>query len=109
MMDALGVPQTILLLGGTSDIALAITRRYATIRHDQGSTLRVLLAARPGERRDAALAELTEAGCAVTALDFEATDAGSRETVIEQAFADGDVALAVVAFGILGDAERSWT
>jgi decaprenylphospho-beta-D-erythro-pentofuranosid-2-ulose 2-reductase len=109
MMDALGVPQTIFLLGGTSDIALAIARRYAAIRHEQGSSLRVLLAARPGERRDAAAAELTEAGCAVTALDFEATDAGSRASVVEQAFSDGDVDLAVVAFGILGDAERAWT
>ena len=42
MMDALGAPQSLLLLGGTSDIGLAIARRYAADR-----PLRVVLAARP--------------------------------------------------------------
>ena len=90
MMDALGVPQSVLLLGGTSDIALAIARRYATGRRDQGSTLRVVLAARPGDRRDEAERELAEAGCTVRSLDFEATDPSSRTAVVEQAFADWD-------------------
>ncbi len=109
MMDALGVPQSVLLLGGTSDIALAIAHRYATSRQEQGGTLRVVLAARPGERRDAAEQELTRSGCTVLALDFEATDQASRTAVVEQAFAEGDIDLAVVAFGVLGDAERAWT
>ncbi|QDP95699.1 decaprenylphospho-beta-D-erythro-pentofuranosid-2-ulose 2-reductase [Microlunatus elymi] len=109
MIDALGVPQSLLLLGGTSDIALAIAHRYAAVRHEQGTTLRVVLAARPGERRTPAATGLTDAGCTVTELDFEATDVESRKRVVEQAFAQGDVDLAVVAFGILGDAERAWT
>lgn len=109
MIDALGVPQSMLLLGGTSDIALAITHRYAASRREQGSTLRVVLAARPGDRRTAAAGQLRDAGCTVVELDFEATDAGSREQVVEQAFAEGDLDQAVVAFGILGDAERAWT
>ena len=29
MIDAVGNPQSLLLLGGTSDIALAVARRYA--------------------------------------------------------------------------------
>ena len=41
MINAVGEPQSLLLLGGTSDIALAIARRYAR------SGLRVVLAARP--------------------------------------------------------------
>ena len=45
MINSLGRPQSLLLLGGTSDIALAIARRYAG---DGG--LRVVLAARPTER-----------------------------------------------------------
>ena len=53
MIDAVGNPQSLLLLGGTSDIALAIARRYAI-----GRRLRVVLAARPtsapyGSRRRA--------------------------------------------------------
>lgn len=105
MIDALGVPQSLLLLGGTSDIALAIAHRYAA----QRAGLKVLLAARPGERRTAAVTDLQATGCTVTELDFEATDAASRRQVIEQAFADGDVDCVVVAFGILGDAEAAWT
>lgn len=104
MIDALGAPQSLLLLGGTSDIALAIARRYAAVR-----SLRVVLAARPSERRTAAAAELTELGCAVTEVDLEGRDAQSREAAIEQAFADGDIDIAVVAFGLLGDAERAWS
>ena len=46
MINALGAPQSLLLLGGTSDIALAIARRYAA-----RAGLRVVLAARPSERR----------------------------------------------------------
>ena len=109
MIDALGVPQSLLLLGGTSDIALAIAHRYARMRHEQGTNLRVVLAARPGERRSAAAEGLRDAGSTVVELDFEATEADSRRGVVAQAFADGDIDLAVVAFGILGDAERAWT
>ena len=57
MLDALGAPQSLLLLGGTSDIALAIAHRYAAER-----PLRVVLAARPTERRSAAAAELAAVG-----------------------------------------------
>jgi decaprenylphospho-beta-D-erythro-pentofuranosid-2-ulose 2-reductase len=105
MIDALGVPQSLLLLGGTSDIALAIAREYAGRRPG----LKVLLAARPGERRAAAATELQQAGCTVTELDFEATDADSRRQVVGQAFEAGDVDCVVMAFGILGDAEAAWT
>ena len=109
MIDALGVPQSLLLVGGTSDIGLAIAHRYAALRSGQEQGLRVLLAARPSDRRTAAATALSEAGCAVTEIDFEAGDADSRQQLVERAWADGDVDLAVVAFGLLGDAEEAWT
>ena len=102
MLNALGVPQSLLLLGGTSDIALAIARRYAR------NGLRVLLAARPSERRTAAAAELTGLGCTVTEIDLDARDAASHAATVEAAFAGGDVDLAVLAFGLLGDPEQDW-
>ena len=46
MINALGHPQHLLLVGGTSDIALAIAERYAS-----GGPLHVTVAARPGPRR----------------------------------------------------------
>jgi decaprenylphospho-beta-D-erythro-pentofuranosid-2-ulose 2-reductase len=104
MIDALGCPQSLLLLGGTSDIALAIARRYGRERE-----LRVVLAARPNDRRRAAALELTELGCRVIEVDFEARDYGSHAAAIDQAFFEGDIDLAVIAFGLLGDTERAWT
>lgn len=101
-MNALGAPQSLLLLGGTSDIALAIARRYAR------PGLRVLLAARPSERRTAAAAELTGLDCAVTEIDLDARDAASHAATVDAAFAQGDVDLAVLAFGLLGDPEQDW-
>lgn len=103
MINALGAPQSLLLLGGTSDIALAIARSYAN-----RGPLRVVLAARPSERRTAAAAELTGLGCEVSEVDLDARDHGSHAATIDAAFADGDVDIAVLAFGLLGDAEQAW-
>lgn len=103
MINALGTPQHVLLLGGTSDIALAIARAYAA----QASGLRVTLAARPSERRDAAVAELRSLGCTVDPVDFDALDTATHAPLVEGV--DGDIDIAVVAFGVLGNAEQAWT
>jgi decaprenylphospho-beta-D-erythro-pentofuranosid-2-ulose 2-reductase len=102
-MNATGNPQSLLLLGGTSDIALAIARRYA----GRGG-LRVVLAARATERRTAAAAELSALGCRVSEVDLDARDHGSHAATIEEAFGEGDIDVAVMAFGLLGDAEQAW-
>ncbi|GAA2720055.1 decaprenylphospho-beta-D-erythro-pentofuranosid-2-ulose 2-reductase [Cellulomonas aerilata] len=102
-MDAVGTPQSVLLLGGTSEIGLATVRALVARR-----PARVVLAARPSAARDDAAAALGAAGHAVTALDFDARDTGTHPAVVDAAFADGDVDVAVVAFGVLGDQERAW-
>ena len=105
VLDAVGNPQTILLLGGTSEIGLAICARYL-----QNAHARILLAAMPDDPgRDAAVAQMKAAGArSVELIDFEATDTDSHPKMIEAAFANGDVDVAVVAFGVLGDAEELW-
>jgi decaprenylphospho-beta-D-erythro-pentofuranosid-2-ulose 2-reductase len=102
MINAVGAPQSLLLLGGTSDIALAIAHRYAR------TGVRIVLAARPSERRIAAANELKGLGCEVTEVDLDARDHDSHATTIDLAFAGGDIDIAVIAFGLLGDAERAW-
>jgi decaprenylphospho-beta-D-erythro-pentofuranosid-2-ulose 2-reductase len=102
MINAVGAPQSLLLLGGTSDIALAVAHKYAR------AGLRIVLAARPSERRTAATAELKNVGCEVTEVDLDARDHASHATTIELAFAGGDIDIAVIAFGLLGDPERAW-
>ena len=105
MIDATGNPQTILLLGGTSEIGLAICERYL-----RNAKARVILADLPNApKREAAIAQLEAAGAkSVEYLDFDALDTASHPGVIESAWAGGDVDVAIVAFGILGDAEELW-
>ena len=105
VLDAVGNPQTVLLLGGTSEIGLAICERYLRNAH-----ARILLAAMPDDPgRDAAVAQMKAAGArSVELIDFEATDTDSHPKMIDAAFAGGDVDVAIVAFGLLGDAEELW-
>jgi len=103
VIDALGNPRSVLLLGGTSDIGLATVERLSPER-----TLAVTLAARPGPRRDAAVDRLHRRGHEVRTVDFEATDLDSHTRVVQEAFAAGDVDVTILAFGVLGDNEESW-
>ncbi|HEY0948811.1 decaprenylphospho-beta-D-erythro-pentofuranosid-2-ulose 2-reductase [Nocardioides sp.] len=103
MINALGQPQSLLLLGGTSDIALAIARRWT-----RSGPVHVTLAARPSARRDAAVAELAALGADVRAVDFEAEATDTHAAVVAAAAAERDIDVAVVAFGVLGDEERAW-
>jgi len=105
MIDAVGNPQSLLLLGGTSEIGLAVAMRYAKRR-----PLRVVLAARPSERLDKAAAQLRDAGATVSTVEFDALDTAAHPAVLDKAFGDGDgdIDVTVVAFGLLGDAEELW-
>lgn len=105
MINAVGAPQTALLLGGTSEIGLAICQEYL-----KKGPMRFILAALPNDPgRDDAVALLKDAGAThVDVIDFDAIDTDSHPEVIESAWADGDVDIAIVAFGLLGDAEQLW-
>lgn len=103
MIDAVGNPQSLLLLGGTSDIALAIAEKYLAER-----PLRVVLAARPSPRLDAAAQRLKDKGAEVSTVDFDAKDTASHPAVLDKAFEGGDIDVAVVAFGLLGENEELW-
>src|SRR6201990_271570 len=105
VFDATGNPQTILLLGGTSEIGLAICERYL-----RNAGARVVLADLPNHpKRDDAIAQMKAAGAkSVEWIDFDGVDTEGHPKVIDTAFADGDVDVAIVAFGLLGDAEELW-
>jgi len=99
VIDALGSPSSLLLVGGTSDIAVATARRYLTER-----PLRLVVAARDTPRRALVAAELEAAGAQVQVVDFDADDPASPARMVAEATAHGDIDVAVVAFGLLGDA-----
>ncbi|MER7079193.1 decaprenylphospho-beta-D-erythro-pentofuranosid-2-ulose 2-reductase [Saccharopolyspora kobensis] len=104
MIDAVGNPQSLLLLGGTSDIALATAEKYAAQR-----PLRIVLAARESERLDAAAERLRKTGSTVVTVPFEARKIETHAEVIDKAFAEGDIDITLVAFGVQGDNEQGWT
>jgi decaprenylphospho-beta-D-erythro-pentofuranosid-2-ulose 2-reductase len=105
MLDAVGNPQTILLLGGTSEIGLAICERYL-----RTAPARIVLACLPDDPgRDDAVAQMQAAGArSVELIDFDGVDTETHPKVIDEAFSGGDVDVAIVAFGLLGDAEELW-
>lgn len=103
MIDALGEPQTVAVLGGTSEIALAITTRLAA-----GRARRVLLAGRD----EVALADARDGVLAAGASDVEtfpldAADTTGHDALVEQLFAGGDVDVVLLAFGLLGDQTKA--
>ncbi|MEI8056899.1 MAG: decaprenylphospho-beta-D-erythro-pentofuranosid-2-ulose 2-reductase [Actinomycetes bacterium] len=99
MTDALARPTSLLILGGTSDIAVA------TVRALNSPVLRrVVLAARPSERRDAVVAALTGSGMrGVEVVDFDAADTATHQALLDSVFAQGDIDYVLLAFGVLGD------
>lgn len=105
MLNAVGQAQSILLLGGTSEIGLAIVKEFL----DKGPAKVVLAARKNSPRIEESVAEVKAAGAStVDVIDFDATDFASHPDVIDLAFADGDVDIAIIAFGTLGDQEALW-
>jgi decaprenylphospho-beta-D-erythro-pentofuranosid-2-ulose 2-reductase len=102
MKDALGEVQSVLVLGGTSEIGVATARALVARR-----ARTVVLAARNPERCAAAADELRAAGASqVEAVPFDATDTASHQAFVDDVFERfGDMDLALVAFGVLGDEE----
>ncbi|WP_132992783.1 decaprenylphospho-beta-D-erythro-pentofuranosid-2-ulose 2-reductase [Gordonia zhaorongruii] len=105
MFNAVGVPKSILIMGGTSEIGLAIASEYLT-----KGPMRVVLATIPGDIvADAAVAQMKDAGASsVERIDFDALATDTHRNVIDSAFAGGDIDVAIVAFGIQGDDEKAW-
>ncbi len=100
MRDALGAVQSVLVLGGTSEIALA------TVKNLIGGRCRsVVLAVRdPATANDAADALRQAGATTVEVVAFDAADPGSHVDVVDAAFAlVGDIDLVLLAFGVLGD------
>ncbi|MCU4185548.1 decaprenylphospho-beta-D-erythro-pentofuranosid-2-ulose 2-reductase [Acidiferrimicrobium sp. IK] len=100
MKDALGAVQSVLVLGGASEIGVAIAAELAGPRHAT-----VVLAGRHPDALDAAAAQVRSAGAGrVETLPFDAADTDSHEAFAEKAWAlAGDFDVVVVAFGLLGD------
>ncbi len=101
MIDSLGQPQRVLLLGGTSELGLAVVRRLgARLEH-------VVLAGRDADRLAEAGATLPGSPTVVVER-FDAADVhGAVPWIVDVCERHGEFDLAVMALGVLGDQERA--
>jgi decaprenylphospho-beta-D-erythro-pentofuranosid-2-ulose 2-reductase len=99
MRDALGSVQSVLVLGGNSEIALAIVDRLVASR-----CKKVALGVRSPASATTTLNRLRSAGVDADAIVFDALDPASHAKVIDAA-ADrmGDIDMVILAFGVLGE------
>jgi decaprenylphospho-beta-D-erythro-pentofuranosid-2-ulose 2-reductase len=103
MIDAIGRPQSVLVLGGSSEIGQAIVARLVP-----GRCRTVVLAGREGPRLSEAVDRAKANGAEVAeAVAFDVTDVAGHRTFVERVFERfGDFDLVVMAAGVLGDQER---
>jgi decaprenylphospho-beta-D-erythro-pentofuranosid-2-ulose 2-reductase len=102
MENAVGEVQNILVLGGRSEIGVAIARELLT-----PSTQRVTLACRqPGESQEVE-ASLARNGLSIESVGFDAADTASHAAFVDKVVASGgDLDVVILAFGVLGSQER---
>ena len=102
MRDALGSVQSVLVLGGNSEIALAIVDRLVASR-----CKKVVLGVRSPASATTTLNRLRSAGVDADTIVFDALDPASHTKVIDAAAERmGDIDMVILAFGILdGHAE----
>ena len=100
MIDAIGRPQSVLVLGGSSEIAQAIVAKLVPAR-----CATVVLAGREGPRLGEAVARAKAAGAEVAeAVPFDATHIDRHRAFVDDVFDRfGDFDLVIVAAGVLGD------
>lgn len=98
MNNALGIPGTVLLLGGTSEIGLATVDRLVA-----AGTQHVVLAGRDPAALEAAGARFG-ATAKVTTVAYDATDTRRHTALVEGVAGQvGDIDLVVCAVGVLGE------
>lgn len=100
MIDATGRPQSVLVLGGASEIARAVVAGLVP-----GRCRTVILAGRPSGRLDDAATAAKEAGAdVVETVDFDTTDLAGAPAAVDAVFERfGDIDLVLAAAGVLGD------
>lgn len=98
MLDAFGQPQSLVVLGGTSDIAGAVVDALARRR-----CRTVVLAGRDRSRLEQASATARQAGASqVVPVVFDAGDVSGAPSTVDECFdAAGEVDMVLMALGVL--------
>ena len=98
MRNALGSAQSVLVLGGTSEIGEAIAARLRN-----GGARRIVLAGRRPAALDGVAARLRRPGTEVAVGTFDADAVEGHQEALAKLFAGGDIDVVVAAWGVLGD------
>jgi decaprenylphospho-beta-D-erythro-pentofuranosid-2-ulose 2-reductase len=96
MRNGVGGVDSVLLIGGSSEIGVAIVDALAP-------RARVVLAGRASAELDAAAERLAATTPRVDRVTFDAVDLDSHAHAMAEAFAGGDIDVVVIAAGVLGD------
>lgn len=96
MIDSLGKPQSVLLVGGTSEIGLAVVQALS------GRLQRLVLAGRDRTALERAAAPF---GGVAQVVDLDLTSSKTWGPAVAQAFDGGDIDVVILAAGMLGDNE----
>lgn len=105
MRNALGAVQSVLVLGGASDIGAAISERLV-----RDGCQSVVLAGRHFETMEPVAESLRSAGAQVAITHWDALDTGGHADALKAAWEaapkGGDIDCVVVAAGVLGEQSR---
>lgn len=100
MLNAFSDPQQVLLIGGTSDIGLAIVAEFPVERLE-----RVVLACRDTAKGQERAQELRRGHVQVDVVPFVAEDVATHQPLVDSIV--GDIDIAIVAFAALGDSSST--
>ena len=96
MRSGVGGVDSVVLIGGSSEIGVAIVEALAPRQ-------RIVLAGRPSAELDAAASRLAPSVPTVEVVDFDALELDTHQGTLTEVFAGGDIDVVVIAAGVLGD------
>jgi decaprenylphospho-beta-D-erythro-pentofuranosid-2-ulose 2-reductase len=97
MRGSTGLPQRVLIIGGSSEIGSALARIWA-----RRGTRAFVVSERTEGRAEHLVDELTASGSEVRTVVVDAMSPDGIAPAIAEAFSEGDIDVAVIAMGLLG-------
>lgn len=97
MIGATGIPQRVLIVGGSSEIGGALARAWL-----KRGTRDFVVTERAAGAADTLVGDLVAGGARVDRVVLDALDRGVISPAIDSAWAHGDVDVVVIAIGLLG-------
>ena len=98
MLNAFHSPQSVALIGATSEIGQAILR---ALPHESLNTC--FLVARDPQRANASLKGVFPNRTKLVEITFQAEAAQTHKALVDQLFTEGDLDVAIIAAGVLGN------